>query len=86
MLGTVASPALSQKSGNGAVVGVETGVPEVMVAIAEAHAALPESFAAIDGRVPGTKRYALNVRITDNADVEHVWLNGLAERDRAQGR
>lgn len=70
----------------GADVGVETGDPEMMAAIAEAHAALPELFAAIDGRIPGTKRFALNVRITDNADVEHVWLNGLAERARAQGR
>ncbi len=54
--------------------------PEMMAAIAKARAALPEFFAAMDSRVGGTKGFALKVRITNKADVEPVWWNGLGRK------
>jgi len=52
----------------------------MMAAIAKARAALPEFFAAMDSRVGGTKGFALKVRITNKADVEPVWWNGLGRK------
>lgn len=80
LVGGLGERAEAQKPKSVPVIPVETADPEMTAAIAKARASLPEFWAAMDGRTPGTNGFALKVKITDKSDVEHFWLNGIERK------
>lgn len=63
------------------VVNVADDDPEMLAAITQARAALPQFWQTFGKREHGESGFSLKVRITDQQGTEHFWLTEIERKD-----